>query len=111
MMSFIGRVGENRIGQSFLAEAKKNRICYCDGITAIVLLFVSQLLICGLEHITRKINDFPAPILAMVLVAAVMILVERFMADIDGVYLKYLRRPVRDLSYTSTCHGWIAKRE
>ncbi|CAK7207292.1 hypothetical protein SEUCBS139899_010102 [Sporothrix eucalyptigena] len=72
---------------------QQNRQKYYDGLVAVVLFFVWQLLICGLQQITASIDDFPAPILAMILVAAVMILVSKFVANLDGLYQRYLRSP------------------
>ncbi|KAL1893030.1 hypothetical protein Sste5346_006711 [Sporothrix stenoceras] len=60
---------------------------------AVILFFIWQLLICGLQQMTASIDDFPAPILAMMLVAAVMILASKFVPNLDGLYQQYLRRP------------------
>lgn len=42
---------------------------------------------------TASIDDFPAPILAMMLVAAVMILASKFVPNLDSLYRRYLRGP------------------
>ncbi|CAK7221718.1 hypothetical protein SBRCBS47491_004622 [Sporothrix bragantina] len=72
---------------------RQHRQTYYDGCVAVILCFVWQLLICGLQQMTSSIDDFPAPILAMMLVAAVMILASKFVANLDGLYQRYLRAP------------------
>ncbi len=74
---------------------RRRRRTYRDGLVAVVLFFVCQLLICGLQQLTARIDDFPAPILAMVLVAALMILASKIVADMDSLYHRHLRGPVR----------------
>lgn len=87
--------GTPRLPQSFSQVLQRNRQKYYDGLVAVVLFFVWQLLICGLQQMTATIDDFPAPILAMLLVAALMILASRLFvaANLDGLYRTYLRGP------------------
>ena len=72
---------------------QQHRQTYYDGCVAVVLFFGWQLLICGLQQVTASIDDFPAPILAMLLVAAIMILASKFIPNLDGIYQRYLRAP------------------
>lgn len=78
------------------AALRANKRNYSDGLAALVLILLSQLLICALDSATAKLNNFPASILAMVMVATVMIVATAFLADVDVLYAKYLRRPVRN---------------
>lgn len=72
---------------------RQHRQTYYDGCAAVGLFFVWQLLIAGLQQMTASIDNFPAPILAMMLVAAIMILASKFVANLDGFYQRYLRAP------------------
>lgn len=78
---------------TFSTVLQQHRKTYYDGVVAVVLFIVWQLLICGLQQMTASIDDFPAPILAMMLIAAVMILASKFVADLDSLYRRYLRGP------------------
>ncbi|KIH92422.1 hypothetical protein SPBR_02416 [Sporothrix brasiliensis 5110] len=78
---------------TFTSVVQQHRQTYYDGLVSVVLFFVWQLLICGLQQLTADIDDFPAPILAMMLVAAVMILASKCVPNLDGLYRRYLRRP------------------
>jgi hypothetical protein len=59
----------------------------------VILFFAAQLLICALQHATNKIN-FPAPIMAMVAVAVLMIVATTLVDSLDDFYQTHLRRPV-----------------
>ncbi|CAK7268530.1 hypothetical protein SEPCBS57363_003140 [Sporothrix epigloea] len=72
---------------------QQHRQTYYDGCAAVGLFFVWQLLIVGLQQMTASIDNFPAPILAMMLVAAIMIFASKFVANLDGFYQRYLRAP------------------
>lgn len=80
--------------QTLSSVIRQNKRKYYNGIVAVVLFLVWQLLICGLQQMTASIDDFPAAILAMILVAASMILASKFFTNLDNLYLKYLRGPV-----------------
>ena len=79
---------------AFAQVLQQNKRRYYNGVVAILLFLVWQLLICGLQQVTASIDDFPAAILAMILVAASMILASKFVANLDHLYLEYLRGPV-----------------
>jgi hypothetical protein len=74
---------------------------YVDGTLAFGLACAAQLLICGLQHATTHINNFPAPIIAMGLVAFVVTVMAALVKGVDCVYQKYLKRPV-------SCHSIMA---
>ncbi|KJR88095.1 uncharacterized protein SPSK_07108 [Sporothrix schenckii 1099-18] len=78
---------------TFTSVLQQHRQTYYDGLVSVVLFFVWQLLICGLQQLTTNIDNFPAPILAMMIVAAVMILASKCVPNLDGLYRRYLRRP------------------
>ncbi|OAA58034.1 LrgB-like protein [Niveomyces insectorum RCEF 264] len=63
----------HRETRTVVSVLRENKAAYYNGLVAAVLFFLYQLFICGLQQITKNANDFPAPILAMLLVAAVTI--------------------------------------
>ena len=66
-----------------------------DSILVIVLLFLAQLLIAGIEESFDKLNcSFPPSILAMTFVFATSSLLTHFWPRLDDLYIKYLRSPV-----------------
>lgn len=81
--------GPRTVGQIL----QQHRQIYHDGLVAVLLFLVWQLLICGLQQMTATIDDFPAPILAMMLVASIMILASKFVPSLDHFYRQYLRGP------------------
>lgn len=66
-----------------------------DSILVIVLLFLAQLLIAGIEETFDKLQcSFPPAILAMTFVFATLSLLAHFWPRLDELYIKYLRSPV-----------------
>ncbi|EPE05895.1 hypothetical protein F503_08426 [Ophiostoma piceae UAMH 11346] len=88
-----GSVSSTTQNRSFTRVLQQNKRKYYNGVVAVVLFLVWQLLICGLQQVTASIDDFPAAILAMILVAASMILASKFVTNLDHLYLEYLRGP------------------
>lgn len=65
-----------------------------DALVATGLFFLAQFFVCGLQHVTAEINNFPAPIIAMLAVAVVMMALTWLVGGVDVFYHRYLRRPV-----------------
>ena len=76
-----------------LSESRQKQLY--DGLLAIVLYFLAQLLIWGVDNVislTQK--DFPSPIVAMLLVWLVMVVLGWCWRDLNGFFLRYLKGPV-----------------
>jgi hypothetical protein len=68
----------------------------CDGLLAILLYFFAQLLIWGTDSVismTRR--SFPGPIVAMLLVWGLMLIIGWCWSGLDGLFLRWLKGPVR----------------
>ena len=80
-----------------------------DSILVVVLLFLAQLLIAGIEESFDKLQcSFPPAILAMTSVFASFSLLARFWPRLDELYIKYLRSPVSSSSSSYHIAKWNA---
>lgn len=71
-------------------------VSYFDSLVAVAMFFACQLLICALHRVGELLNDFPATILAMLLVALVMLGMSwKIGKGVDEFYERRLRGPVR----------------
>lgn len=86
-----------------IISAERRRL-FLNGTLAVVLYFLAQFLICGLDIVITSVRkDFPAPIVAMILVFVLMLLLGLVWPGEDGFYERWLKEPVSTL-FISTTH-------